>query len=458
MKRNLILMFFLAIFCQLNAQNIVGEWSGELDIQGTKLPLVFRISKTDKGFTTTIDSPMQGVKDIPTGQTDFSNNQLTIVASKMMMEYKGVLENNAIQGTFTQGGMSLPLNLQAGTGAVKMNRPQQPKAPFDYMIEDVSFVNPKDKNTLAGTFTYPKNKKDFPVVVLITGSGAQNRDSELFGHKAFWVIADDFAKKGIGVLRLDDRGTGSSSKGSMHDTSENFATDISTAVDFLFQKGYKNIGLAGHSEGGMIAPITALMNQKVKFLISMAGPGIPIDELMVLQTQAVLKSQGATEEEVQRTSENNRKLYSFVKNYKGANLENDTKQFLIKEFTNANPDKKIDSEIEEQINSQVFQITYPWFVYFLKYNPDTNWSKIKIPVLAINGDKDIQVLAKENLDGIKKSLDKAQNKKVTLKTFENLNHLLQTCKVCSVEEYAELEETISPNVLQTISDWILSLK
>jgi hypothetical protein len=297
-------------------------------------------------------------------------------------------------------------------------------------------------------------------VVLITGSGQQNRDEEIFGHKSFWVIADDFAKKGIAVLRLDDRGIGGSNKGNnTTPTSQNFATDINAAVNFLALKGYKNIGLAGHSEGGMIAPMVASQNNKVKFVVSMAGPGIPIEELLQLQSRAVAKLDGASDADLKMNEELNGKLYAVIKNPKSNDLKSEIKTILSEEL-NKLPKEQLppESEIEKMLESEAKQISNPWFVYFLKFNPDDYWSKLKIPVLAINGSLDSQVTSKENLAGIKSSLEKAKNKSFETVEFPYLNHLFQEAKIGSVAEYAELEQTISPTVLNKMSSWILKLK
>jgi len=280
MKKIILLLILISGYASVFSQEIIGSWAGELNVQGRKIPLIFNIKKIGDTYESTADSPMQGAKDIPIDNTIFSNDELLLDAKKLGFQYKGKFENQTITGTFSQGGMTIDLVLsRKKENEFELKRPQEPKAPFNYIIQEVTFTNPKDNNILAGTLTLPKDKKEFPIAVLITGSGQENRDSEIFGHKPFWVIADDFAKKGIGVLRIDDRGIGGSSKGNNNDTSENFAGDINTAVDFLSKKGYKNIGLIGHSEGGLIAPMVAAKNKNVKFLISMAGPGVSIDEL-----------------------------------------------------------------------------------------------------------------------------------------------------------------------------------
>jgi pimeloyl-ACP methyl ester carboxylesterase len=343
-------------------------------------------------------------------------------------------------------------------GESVLKRPQTPQPPFNYKIEEVSFSNPIDKNILAGTLTTPSNKKQFPIVVLISGSGQQNRDSEIFGHKEFWVIADDFAKKGIGVLRVDDRGTGGSNGATQTMTTQNFVGDTNAAVEFLTQKGFTNIGLAGHSEGGVIAPMVASQNNKVKFVIAMAGPGIPGDELLLLQTNAIAKASGATDEELVSNAETNRKIYAVVKNYNGPDLKGELKKVLADEMNKLPKEQQPDAaEMEKTIEQESSKIAIPWVAYFMRINPDTYWSKLKIPVLALNGSKDLQVLPKENLAGIKASLEKAKNKNFEIQEFPNLNHLFQEANTGLIEEYGQIEQTISPKVLDAMSTWILTL-
>jgi len=381
MKTKLLLFFLFVTFQSLFAQEIQGTWEGNLSVQGTKLPLLFNIQKNGEFYLSTLDSPMQGAKGIPLKETIYVNNELKINAPNLGLKFSGLLKDETIDGTFIQNGASFPLVLTRKKGDnPALNRPQEPKPPFDYPIEEVVFINPKDKNTLAGTLTLPKNKKDFPIVILITGSGAQNRDSEIFGHKTFAVIANDFAQKGIGVLRLDDRGVGGSSKGTAEDTSASFATDIATAVDFLSAKGFKNIGLIGHSEGGLIAPIIAVQNTKVQFVISLAGPGIPIDQMMLLQSESIAKSQGATPTQIEASTAFNKKVYAYITNYNGSNLKADFQPYIKEEFKKLTQDQGLtETQIDEFVAQQTLSVTNPWYVYFLKFNPDLYWSKIKIP-------------------------------------------------------------------------------
>ena len=458
MKTKFFTITVLFIQSLLFSQEISGAWVGELDVQGMKLPLIFNIKQDSGNYSSTLDSPKQGAKDIPVNKTVFSNNELTLELPSMQVVYKAKFVADKFEGTFKQRGMELPLVLERKDNSknYSFNRPQTPKGTFDYQIEEVSFVNSIDHNTLAGTITLPKNKKDFPIVILITGSGAQNRDEELFEHKPFAVIADDFAKKGIACLRLDDRGVGGSSK-TENATTANFASDIDSAVAFLAQKGYQNIGLLGHSEGGMIAPMVASTNKNVKFIISMAGPGVKIEELMAMQIEKGGLLAGEKAEKVKLDVATAQKVYAYLSAYKGNNLLNDIEIFYTKELQQYPEDLFDKKTIEQQAKSITKFYSNPWFLYFIKFNPQDYISKLKIPVLAINGSKDFQVDAKTNLEGFEKGLKKAGNKKFETLNLEGLNHLFQECKTGAFAEYSEIEQTISPKALEKMSTWILKM-
>lgn len=441
-------LFFIQL---INAQNIVGSWKGDIDVQGMKLPFILNIKKDGNSYSSTVDSPKQGAKDIPVDKTDFTDGELSFEQQALSASYKGKFSNGKIEGTFRQGNFSVPLTFVPNTENFVINRPQTPKPPFNYDTEDISFQNPKDKNTLAGTIAQPKNfDKNQPVVILITGSGSQNRDEEIFEHKPFAVIADYFAKQGIATLRIDDRGIGGSSQGSGNDTTYNFSTDINSAVDYLMSKGYKNIGLLGHSEGGMIAPMVAAGNKNVKFTVLMAAPGTSIDQLLVQQNYLAGKSMGQSEAQLEANKKINSGIYGFIKNYSGNRYEKDLHEFLIKNFK--------DQMNEEAIGNMEQQISKSWFTYFVKFNPDEYLSKLKIPVLALNGSLDFQVPAKENLEAIKKSLTKAGNKNFRTEEIPGLNHLFQEATTGAFSEYSEIEQTISPKVLAEMADWISKFK
>lgn len=445
MKTKILLLSLLSMQF-LFAQEITGSWSGELTVQGMSLPLIIHIKKNGNLLVSTMDSPKQGATNIPLGATTFIDNQLSIDAPALGLSYAGKYTNDSFEGVFKQGGMEIPMSLARQSEIVKpLNRPQTPKAPFDYATEEVSYLNPIDKNTLAGTLSIPKNfTKNSPILVMITGSGPQNRDEEIFNHNPFAVIADDFAKKGIATLRLDDRGIGGSSKGSKNDTSANFATDIEAATTFLANKGYLNIGLLGHSEGGMIAPMIAAKSKYIRFIVLMAAPGTAIAELLTQQNYLAGKLAGMSEQQLLENKKTNQKIYAFIKNYSGTTYEKDLHSLL------ANEDGKADETLLNQLKN-------PWFTYFIKFNPELYLSKVKIPVLAINGGLDFQVPAKENLAAINNSLTIAKNKNFETYEFEGMNHLFQECKTGAFSEYGEIEQTISPKVLDKMSTWLLKL-
>ncbi len=450
-------LFFLILFHVVSAQDITGPWHGSLDVQGKKLPLIFTIVAKGQNFFTRMQSPAQGPGSIPADSTMFVNNELTIKAKNLGVVYKAQFKADKFEGVFTQNGMSFPLILSGKEDTVRvLARPQEPKLPFNYQIEEVLVENKTDSVTLAGTLTTPKSKKNFPVVILITGSGPQNRDAEMFDHKPFWLIADDFAKKGIGVLRLDDRGVGRSSAVLDHTTAttKDFAGDISAAVDFLAQRGYKNIGLAGHSEGGMIAPMVAVKNKNVQFMVLLAAPGVDILDLMRLQSREVSRAVGKNEAEIEKAVQMNYVLNKTLLSIDSSKplkeiYETELKKIPVLSFTE-----------EEQAllyrSVAIFSIN-EWYKYFIAYKPSTMLEKIKIPVLAINGNKDTQVPAKENLAAIASALKKAGNKSFKTIEMPGLNHLFQHAKTGSHLEYGFIEETISPEVLNILSDWILQV-
>lgn len=334
------------------------------------------------------------------------------------------------------------------------SRPQTPAAPFPYDQKEITVRNSVEGNMLAGTMTIPHNfNKKSPVVILISGSGAQNRDSEILGHKPFLILADHLARHGIAALRMDDRGIGKSEKGKDGPTSEDFAGDISSAADFLTKEGYQNIGLLGHSEGGMIAPVVSTNRKNIKFLVLLAAPGVSGKELLLKQTDDIGRVAGLSQDKLNKNADLNQKIYSFVMNYHGTFLKDEVKKIMIANLTEVPEDQR-----EFLAEQQASLVSDPWFRHFLKSDPAEYFEKTKIPVLALNGSKDLQVNADQNLAAIQKALKKAGNKKFETVNMPGLNHLFQTAETGNPSEYENIEETISPTVLKKISDWILSLK
>lgn len=462
-----MLLLFGVVFMAFGAwaQDITGEWNGVLSVQGMKLRLVFHVMKTDAGYSATMDSPDQGAKGIPMTSARFENKVLTLEHGLAQIVYAGTVDGtDSIAGKFTQAGQSFPLTLHRKAIAIeKTRRQQEPVPPFPYVSEEVSFVNAKDNIRLAGTFTFPKEKAPLATVVLISGSGPQNRDEELMGHKPFLVLADYLTRNGIAVLRFDDRGCFASEGNFAAATSNEFATDVEAAVAYLKTRKEVNkgkIGLIGHSEGGLIAPMVAARNKDVNFIVLMAGPGIRGSEIMLRQQALIGRANGVKEEDLQASIDLNTAVFKMVDEI----ADTDTLRVKISNYLReqsktvaalaTNDAKKTD----ELIDVQVAQLLSPWMLNFIRYNPVPALEKVKCPVLAINGSKDLQVPSEVNLKAIETALNKAKNKNFVIKELAGLNHLFQECKTGSPNEYAGIEQAISPSALEVISQWIGGLK
>lgn len=461
MKKTTLLLFLNFIFNNLFSQNITGQWSGVLKIQGTQLRVVFNVSKTDSGYSSTMDSPDQGAKGIPTTKTKFENDTLKIIAEKLRMNFEGKLENDTIiKGSFVQNGFTFPMNLTRGLVEKQvLKRPQEPQKPYPYYSEVVRIENTKDSVVLYGTLTLPKKEGVFPAVVLISGSGPQNRDEELMGHKPFLVLSDYLTKNGIAVLRYDDRGTAKSKGIFSTGTSLDFSNDAEAAFNFLLTRKEilpNKIGLVGHSEGGLIAPMIAARNSNVGFIVLLAGTGLSGDQIMLLQQELIGRASGSTEADIIKTKTVNKAVFDIVrKNETPNNLNAELTSYLKNELEKDTAlAKLVNTSVDEYIKSTLKQITSPWFQYFLKYDPQPALTKVKCPVLAINGEKDLQVPPKENLAAIKKALKKGGNKNFVTKELPGLNHLFQECKTGSPDEYGETEQTFSPTALDEVLTWI----
>jgi pimeloyl-ACP methyl ester carboxylesterase len=451
MKKPFLILISFLFSLSIKAQDITGEWNGILKVQGIQLRIVFNITKTENGYSTIMDSPDQGAKNIPVTSTSYENSKLKLTITNATIEYTGKLIENTINGTFKQAGQEFPLDFSKEIVQKKpVVRTQEPKRPYFYYSEEVTFENIKDTISLAGTLTLPKKEGgDYPVVILISGSGTQNRDSELLGHKPFLLISDYFTKKGIAVLRFDDRGVALSKGNFKTATTLDFASDVESAIAYLKTRKDINknkIGLVGHSEGGIIAPIVASKTKDVKFIVLLAGTGISGNQLLLLQQELIAKVSGVPKLEIEKNRIINSKLFEMViKSNDNKSLKTDLVNYLTESFINTNPKNNVD---EKFVSGQVNQLTSPWMQYFIKHNPAIILEKVKCSVLAVNGEKDLQVPPKENLNAIKNALEKGGNNKSTIIEFPNLNHLFQECKTGSPSEYAEIEQTFSPIALE----------
>ena len=444
-------------------KTVAGSWLGKIPAGGISLRVIFNITLagTDS-LAVTLDSPDQGAKNIKIGPVTLAGKDINIKAPMFMGEYKGRLTNDTlISGSWSQAGKTTPLELVKQKTAFLLNRPQEPKLPFTYTSEDVTFRNDKANFELAGTLTIPMGEGPFPAAVLITGSGSQNRNEELLGHKPFLVIADYLSRNGIAVLRYDDRGVGKSKGTPLNATSADFASDAEAAFFYLISRKEINpgsIGFAGHSEGGLIAPIVASGNSGIAFIVSLAGPGVTGEEIIHTQNLDISTISGIDSKEIKESISINKKLFAVLKKETDNKAAQDKIAAVYKKILTKK--KKSPEDIDaavKQLNASLNPVSYNWFRYFLFSDPASYWKKVKCPVLALNGDKDLQVAAAVNLPAIEKAVKSGGNLSVKTMSFSDLNHLFQHCKTGLPAEYGEIEETFSPEVLQIIADWILAL-
>ena len=449
-KTNLliVLLFFAA---QTAFAQIEGYWKGKIDLGGLQLEMAFDIKAIENGYSATLDVPAQGAFDIPVDETIFQDYRLQMTMSAMEASYAGTLKDNAIEGEFVQRGMTFPLNLvKAEKKEQQKARPQDPRPPFNYHIEEVTFVNEKEGNTLAGTLTIPEGEGPFPAMVLVSGSGQQDRDEELMNHRPFWVIADYCALHGIAVLRYDDRGVGGSTGEVENATSMDFSYDAEAAFDYLRNRkeiDASKVGILGHSEGGVINFMVSARRPEVAFLVSLAGPSVNGIEVLKEQQAAILRASGMSEEAIQFSSNANAQLFDIIEASNDRVEADSLMRQLLKGWG-------YNEELTEQT---VGQMTSPWMYYFLKYDPTEAIVKTNCPALLLNGSKDLQVIASQNLPGYEKIISEHGKTNLTLRELPDLNHLFQHCETGSPNEYYEIEETISPEVLEMIVEFVKEL-
>lgn len=410
MKTLLLSAALLFTVCSMRAQEITGSWKGTLDVMGNKLEIIFKFSTEDGKPVAKMDVPAQSAKDVPMTVRHISADSVSIAIPMLTIEYTGKRSGEIIKGTFKQSGMVFPLDLTKGK-AEEVKRPQTPKPPFRYETKEVTFTNPKAGATLCGTLSFPLNhdpKSPPPVVIFVSGSGAQDRDETIFEHKPFAVIADHLARHGIASLRYDDRGTGASTGRFEGATTADFAQDAEAGIEYLrAHEGFDKVGILGHSEGGSVA---FMLGHKgvADFVIALAAPGVAGEEILRDQMITQSKKMGATEI---------------------------SEEFILNELN------KLKAS--------------PWMSFFMTYDPSEDIRGTKVPTMAINGSLDTQVRASLNLTKIRNFLP--SHPKNLIKEYPDLNHLFQHASTGHVEEYHKIEETISPEVLTDIVTWIKGL-
>ena len=447
-----------------NSQSIdavKGDWLGTLKLGESSMRIVFHISMDEEGqLTSTLDSPDQGANGIAASKTSFEDGTLNIEVALIGGKYSGELAEDKLKGTWSQGGGFLPLELERMTSPIVYNRPQEPKKPYPYKEEVVRFRNDIADFELEGTLTMPEVEGSAPVAILISGSGPQDRDESLMGHKPFLVIADYLTRQGIAVLRYDDRGVGNSGGDFGAATTLDFVTDVEAAIQFLKSRpdiDSDAIGLIGHSEGGLIAPIVAQdVEYNVAFIVLLAGPGQRGKEILLSQSALMAQKQGMAPFMVEKMNAVNSRLYDAVLEIEDTELlkvrlRNELRE-IRKELT---PMEATGIGLVEARDDQIVgQLSSPWMQQFMGLDPQKYLMQVKAPVLSLIGEKDVQVIPKENNGLIESTLKASGNTDYTVRTLPGLNHLFQQADTGLPVEYANIEETFSEEVLEMISSWI----
>lgn len=458
MKILLSAFIFFNLF-SIIAQDKTGIWQGTLDLQGTKLRIVFNVFEKDGILTSTLDSPDQGAKDIPVDTTVFENDYVKFVINSLQAKFEAAFNGEEINGIFFQMDYEFPLILKKVEKVEAIKRPQDPVPPFPYNEEEVKFRNEKAGITLAGTLTYPKTNTKYPAVVLISGSGMQNRNEEILGHKPFLIIADFLSRNGVAVLRYDDRG-GFESEGDFSAAdSYDFKDDALSAVNYLLTRDEidKNkIGIIGHSEGGMIAPLAAIESENISFIILLAGIGVTGEEILVEQTEKILKAGGVKDDYIEQTIKLNKYLYSVIKEEPDDETAKEKLNNVLNFFWDnlSDEEKNLSMFNKENIIKQFKMLTSKWFRTLLTFDPRQHLEKLQIPVLALFAEKDLQVTPQQNLHEIENALKRGGNNKYLVQELKGLNHLFQNANTGLPGEYGTIEETISPDVLELILNWM----
>ncbi|KAA8479973.1 hypothetical protein BDE36_3340 [Arcticibacter tournemirensis] len=438
-------------------------WEGKLGA----IRLILRINEDSVSHkpTAVFDSPDQGALGLTVSKLHIAADSLEAFSSLIQGGFKGSFnaDKSVLNGIWQQGGATIPLILKRTANREGPKRPQNPKPPFPYKAEDLIYSN-KDKTIQYGaTLTLPVSTSPSPVVILITGSGQEDRDETVFGHKPFLVIADHLSRNGIAVLRVDDRGVGKTTGDAKNATSEDFAQDVLAGIAYLKTRKEidpARIGLIGHSEGGIIAPMVALRSKDVSFIVSLAGVGVTGKELIKRQVEHSYTRMGFDQEGVKRILDMMDVLIKLSDEYPDeAKLKSEFKPAFQK-WLDQQPEDFLRKagfkgpDADKAIGMMANRTYSPWMRYFFKYDPATTLTKVKIPVLAMNGEKDTQVSAKENLEGFRKYLTQAGNKDFKIALLPGLNHLFQTADTGEVGEYADIEETFAPEALKVMTDWI----
>lgn len=465
MKKIYLLFVFMAVSLLTAAQvnDLSGSWKGSLDIMGQKLPLVFHFEADGEGWQGTADSPTQGAKGMNLKKILFDGMMVSVEFEQIPAVYEGIFVADTIKGTFTQSGtgFSLELTRLSEGDHLGMDRPQEPKPPFGYDIIETTFRNEKAGIKLAGTITKPPGNGPFPAVVLVSGSGPQNRNGEMFGHQPLLVMADYLTKNGIAVLRFDERGVGDSEGEFVRATSMDFKEDVASGIAHLKKHPFVNqikVGVTGHSEGGMIGWMLAAENKNLNFLIALAAPVVPIHEFMAQQTKDVLSAGGASSEQIEQQLLINQKVYQTIQQTpEFEELEKGLRKMIKIHLEEIGVGaEKLDAEVAAVMEAYGPTLT-PWFFEFLKFSSEAYIGNIRIPVFSVFAEKDVQVNSKINREALEEIISENNQPQFKIAVYPGLNHLFQQAESGSVSAYATNTETFNEQVMKDMVEWIHGL-
>ncbi|MDR3046903.1 MAG: lysophospholipase [Bacteroidales bacterium] len=449
-KKLFFTLMLLSLVFRTTGQDFTGDWYGRFKSPISVFTMGIHISEQDSIYTATMTSIDQNDKAIPCDTVMIDHDKITLTIHKLNITYTGILDtNHRIKGIFSQHGGNFTLNLTREK-LEKFARPQDPIKPYTYQEEEVVFKNNIDDIQLAGTLTMPLQGTSFPAVVLISGSGAQNRDEEMLSHRPFLVLADHLTRNGIAVLRFDDRGIAASEGDFATAITTDFAKDVEAAIQYLLTRKEINpnqIGLIGHSEGGTIAPIVAARNPQVAFIVLLAAPGY--SGYTTVLDQVLALNQGNSK--IKEIKKQQIEFLDIINNsiIKTSDDHQKLEQDLIRYF------KKI-GKSDPEIKATLPTVLAPWYSFYIKFDPTSTLKQVKCPVLVLNGSKDKQVISPKNLLAVEKKIKKGGNKQVTAIELPGLNHLFQECSLGYHTEYFHINQTFSPIALEEISKWIIN--
>ena len=448
---------------------LVGNWVGDLQRNGVHmLKLVVRFAEAPCGQVTGLmDSPEQSAQNLPITSLAVGPDSLHFAMCYIGGRYAAALSPDAkkMSGKWMQAGATMDLELARTDSIPVLRRPQEPTKPYPYLEEEVTYDNPDQGVKIAGTLTLPQSGGPFPAVLLLSGSGAQNRDEAIMGHKPFLVIADHLTRQGVAVLRVDDRGIGGSTGDVFAATLQDNASDALAGVKYLKSRreiDASKIGLIGHSEGGWVAPIAATKSRDVAFIVLLAGAGVSGEDLLYAQEEAMARAKGASPEMIALNRETAKRVYKILRTQKA---DSTAERMVVQTVRAAEPKLRVaahtpaDSELVRtwlgSVDQRVKLMTRPWFRYLLTYDPAPALKQVRVPVLALYAGNDLQVPPAQNVPAMERALRAGRDRDFTVLELPGLNHLFQNAPTGVIEEYDRIEETFAPSALALISNWIL---